>query len=477
MDSWCHNDSSLTVSILVSETLATNEAKHLLQLCKTGRLFEVQNWIASSKSLCLPADIKTTPLEVALGTGFHSLVELLVRNESSQELKNRALGKAVSFKRLDLIELLVANGAEPNSVPFIEVLEIWEPNIIRYFLDHGADFIKDSPFAVAFGAKIRTAINPWRECKEKYPDAAAQLQEQGDRALRHFCFDGNLKWVSLLMWAGADPRTSGPTLDDAEDESEHSTALNAAAYCKDVEILKRLKPDAKRDDLVQLLITASGGARSEVVRYLIELGANPDDKPNGGSSALDECLERFGFESFIHDCAFGNYSSKVKTPKYSVSKNRATIQLLLEHGALWRPDDATQVARVRRSLLECEPNVTLELVQRLTKHSACTHDTIHELLRTPAMKKHVEPVARKFFPMGFDIRTSNQKAEEERQRKHLADGLFLTLCLDTTERKSTTRFGMNQFNTWLRHTNFLTLVLQKFARGSIFLAQVGVIGR
>jgi hypothetical protein len=159
-------------------------------------------------------------LEVALDTGFHSLVELLVRNEPSQELKNRALQHALSHKRLDLIDLLVSHGADISSVPFVEVLLLWDPNIIRYFLDHGADFITDSPFAVAFGEKIRTALRPWRECREKHSDVAAQLQEQADRALRHFCFEGDLKWVSLLMWAGADPRSTGPMFDDDEDNSD-----------------------------------------------------------------------------------------------------------------------------------------------------------------------------------------------------------------------------------------------------------------
>jgi hypothetical protein len=35
-------------------------------------------------------------------------------------------------------------------------------------------------------------------------------------ALRQFCQEGNLKWVSLLIWAGANPRSSGPALDDAD---------------------------------------------------------------------------------------------------------------------------------------------------------------------------------------------------------------------------------------------------------------------
>ena len=49
------------------------------------------------------------------------------------------------------------------------------------------------------------------------------------------------------------------------------------------------------------------------------------------------------------------------------------------------------------------------------KHTACTHDPIHDLLRTPAIKKHLTPVARKFGLMGFDIWTKEQKAEDERR--------------------------------------------------------------
>ena len=117
---------------------------------------------------------------------------------------------------------------------------------------------------MAFREKIRTALRPWRECKEKYPDLAPQLQEQADRALRHFCFEGDLKWVSLLMWAGADPRSSGPMFDDDEDDPDgYITALDAATYSKDFQILKRLKPDAKRDDIDTLLTNAARRGHAE----------------------------------------------------------------------------------------------------------------------------------------------------------------------------------------------------------------------
>ena len=47
------------------------------------------------------------------------------------------------------------------------------------------------------------------------------------------------------MWAGANPRSRGPALDDAdhiEDAEWHTTALAEACYSGSVESLKRLKP-------------------------------------------------------------------------------------------------------------------------------------------------------------------------------------------------------------------------------------------
>src|SRR5437660_7225234 len=190
------------------KVLSDSETKELLSLCKLGRLFEVQKWIEAGKSLSVPREAKNTPLQASLESGFYRLAELLVQNDANQESKNSALWTALSTKRLDLIDLLVSNGAEIRSVPFIDVLMVWDPKIIRYFIDRGADIITDHPFATAFAERIRTALGAWRECKKNRPEFAGQLQEQADRALRYFCFNEDLTWVSLLKWAGADPRSS-----------------------------------------------------------------------------------------------------------------------------------------------------------------------------------------------------------------------------------------------------------------------------
>jgi hypothetical protein len=219
------------------------------------------------------------------------------------------------------------------------------------------------------------------------------------------------------MWAGADPRTTGPSLNDSEEEWDQTTALKEASSCRNVEILKRLKPDPRRDNLAELLISAAGFARAEVVRYLIELGAILNDQRNGGSSALDHCLTSFRFRSFSYDFDLWSYRKNSKASKYAVSETRDTIELLLKHGAIWRPSDKEQIGQVRRSLLECEADVTLELVEKLKKQAAATTEDITELLRTPSMKKHLESLSRKFVPIGFDVRSPEQKLEDKRQKE------------------------------------------------------------
>lgn len=54
-----------------------------------------------------------------------------------------------------------------------------------------------------------------------------------------------------MLWAGADARASGPTLDekDPTDPGCYVSAMQEACYAGTVEVLRKLKPEAGRDDL------------------------------------------------------------------------------------------------------------------------------------------------------------------------------------------------------------------------------------
>jgi hypothetical protein len=112
----------------------------------------------------------------------------------------------------------------------------------------------------------------------------------------------------------------------------------AATYPEDLQILRRLKPDPKTDDLESLLVESARLGHVDTVRYLLELGARPNAKENGGSAAVDNCLESFEYGKFRYRSYFTDLNSRSKASKY-----------------------AEQIALVRRDLYKCEPEVTVEI--------------------------------------------------------------------------------------------------------------------
>lgn len=106
----------------MNDPLSPAEAKELLRLCETGRLYGVEEWIRAGKSIVVPKEVRKTPLAVAMSTGFRSLVELLLRHEQRQEAKDAVLEEALLFDRPAFVELALLHGADIRSVPFLSAL-------------------------------------------------------------------------------------------------------------------------------------------------------------------------------------------------------------------------------------------------------------------------------------------------------------------------------------------------------------------
>jgi len=181
-----------------------NPARELVRLCRAGMLYEIEKWINDGKPLEISATTKRgrprSLLEIAVDTGFHSLVELIAKHDDSQSAKDAALAGAVSSRRLDLVKLLLAHGADIKSVPLTGVLLTWEPTMIRFFLSDGADPVAGRPFAEAFGAKVRTVLRPFVEYKQTHPELAAAICESR-RSTNTICYPG--KWTSSPKRAGS----------------------------------------------------------------------------------------------------------------------------------------------------------------------------------------------------------------------------------------------------------------------------------
>src|SRR6188508_2909108 len=111
-------------------------------------------------------------------------------------------------------------------------------------------------------------------------------------------------------------------------------AFHEAAASGKVEILRRLKP-TRADDLAGMLERAAFSAHQDVIAYLLDLGANPNDKSDGGSTALEASIRHLGWEDF--DRVRYHYGASYQTPGHKVSKGREAIRLLVQRGAIWTP--------------------------------------------------------------------------------------------------------------------------------------------
>ncbi|MFW6147710.1 MAG: ankyrin repeat domain-containing protein [Thermodesulfobacteriota bacterium] len=136
----------------------------------------MQEWIASGKPVNPPPSVsgykRKSPLEIAIGLGFHSLVQVLLQGGADlHEPRYWPLDDALRKRRLDLVKLLVEHGADIHSVSTASVFETWQPDIMKWFIEQGADVETDNPLAYAFCERIKTALGIFKSYKDRFPES------------------------------------------------------------------------------------------------------------------------------------------------------------------------------------------------------------------------------------------------------------------------------------------------------------------
>ncbi|MCA9670671.1 MAG: hypothetical protein KC503_33975 [Myxococcales bacterium] len=283
-----------------------DELDELVQLCRQGKLFEVQAWVSSGKPIAMPENTpsrshRRNPLRVAMNAGFHSLVEVLLDAGAPRVEGNyNALQHAVDLRRPDLAELLFSHGAAANEVSMRWVLGEWNPEMIDLFISHGGSLHEDHAVAHALMDCIRPAIGV---VKRNAGDA--EIMRQAEFALRHHAWEGNVKWVSLLLWAGVDPWARGwfqiedlEQPDDDDDDGEYPSAVEWAASAGHLEVLKLKKlPTAAASDHPERSRLLTYARSSEVLAWLFEQGHRPELLERRGSRMISQLLNAMTWSS------------------------------------------------------------------------------------------------------------------------------------------------------------------------------------
>jgi hypothetical protein len=364
-----------------------DELEPLLALCRTGKLFDVVEWVKAGKPVALPENAGAkgahrNPLRVAMDRGFHSLVQVLLEAGAPYRVGGyNALENAVDLRRPDLAALLVQHGARVSDVSMRRVIEEWDTEVVDLFLTNGANLQEGMPVAWGLIGKIRPALGLLKRFGATNPD----IMKQAACALRHHANEGNIKWVSLLLWAGADPCVSGSP--DPDNEDDDFNAFEWAAMAGKVEVLQLKKMvaalDPARPESARILDYCHD---SEVLALFLAKGLRPDRLPDRGTSAIQSILRSMSWQFYEGSL----YPFASQRPRSNIDSSRARerlkmIHMLVAHGAKWLPKDKQAIGYARRELLMMAPDYLLEFVWLMHKYGAARRSDIEELFRTPSV--------------------------------------------------------------------------------------------
>lgn len=373
----------------------------LVDLCRAGKLFEVQTWVGKGKPINPPTghyrgNRKKVAIEYAIDAGFHSLVKVLL--DAGTELGPVdgycPMGMALEKRRLDIVELLVEHGYDPTTVNARTVLATWDPAIMEFFVSAGCDFDEGKPLAWALCNRIRTSLPLVNKYRDKFPT----FEEQVNIALRHHCKEGNAKWVSLMLWAGGDPLSPGEEDPDRELDLEDGglSALGFAALYNHYDLfeMKAIKPYLNQPGTAEILDYVIGPSSTSVLASILKRGLDPNNNERGGCSGIQRCVERFcqygGYSRYgfdYHRTSFGESETKNRDLDSERSREfMKMIYLLSEAGGKWRPDES-DIKSARQSLTKMKPEYTVEFISLMARFQAAKRQDVEALIRTPTIKK------------------------------------------------------------------------------------------
>ncbi len=352
-------------------------SSELMILVREGRLFDLQRWIGERKPLRFGESNRSVVLRAAIETGFHSMVETMLKAATwSPEELGDALRICLYPRRPALAELVINAGASFQAVDFGDVCMTMNASLMKRFLHEGGDPAKDNAFARALSDyKAKPLLGFYREMRGEYP----VLNSQAALALYQAVDERNLRWTSLLVWAGADPLLPVPYgLDDKWGETESmTTAADQACWLADDRFFKamRLKPTKEQ----ALEFCRSVAFKPTVAKFEMLLRGFSAEDLNQGERRSCRFLEDLVGDREMR-FSWSPPDSEEDTHRIQC------IEFLLDRGARWNPSDEG-IREARRGLATHKGLYVVQVI-RLLLYTAGASDVhvVWEVCRTEKLK-------------------------------------------------------------------------------------------
>lgn len=362
----------------MAETL--DEILPLITLCTSGKLYEVEEWIAEGKPIqCVPSDDPrwrklSTPLQIAADLGFHSLAALLLVNGYDPNGDDDSpLSGPVRSRNHSMVSLLLEYGTDPRGFDFCDALETYDREMMDRLIIAGANPCLENAVARALRHKARPLLGFVKSYREQFPC----LQRQIDIALNAAVNREDERGVALMLWLGANPHAFVPCSPYPEDEAYGMVSLESpferTLWMSREAILEMLlKKPIPADQADYLLRRVSHRGLPKVVSRLLKEGANPNQTEEEDWHILDGFIN-----SLTYRWRFSENDSD--------ERGLEALKIILEAGAKW-PHTQPDIPRLRRKLLHCTSGTLKRIVELLKEHEVLSVEQIHDLTRTPKMK-------------------------------------------------------------------------------------------
>lgn len=377
----------LTTKSLDRTTPYVDDLTKLHELCRYGRLYDVERWIRSDRPLQLVAGIRVggrrraSALEIALEGGNQALVLLLLCNGYDLNAEtNCPLDFALRARRWDLFDMLLDWGADPHRVDRSDLFGTYQTPLFERFLSLGVDLTDGHELADTLAH--HTSNKPLFGFARRHRQRDPAFQVELNMALGFHAEEGNEKGVALCLWAGANPHAPAPSLrwgflygSDDEDEDKPGiagySAIHEACSHGHVEILKRFCPDPSRDDFEELYYATENSA---VIKYLASMAP-----PKNVGALIQRLLWR----------AVSPFGNDRWQPLYS-------LKTLFDLPVRWETSATEEIAAVRYDLLKAPDCTYVDVMKLLAQRDNCAPEVLKELGRTPAMRRRMKEVG--FIP-------------------------------------------------------------------------------
>lgn len=363
-------------------TTDPDELTELHRFCREGRLYDIERWIQIGRPIQLAEGTPvrrrrpSSALEIALEDENHALTLLLLCNGYDPNLEpDCPLDLAMRARRWDLLDLLLAWGADPHRVSLEVLFDTYSSDLWKRFRALGVDLT--AGHALARALADHTSNKPLFGFARRHREHDPRIQAELNMALGHHAGEGSEKGVQLCLWAGADPHTPArdlrhPEIYGGAGEGSRFQGFSAtwhACMRGHTQILERLGPDPSLDDFEDLY----GAARSGAVIDLLARHALPQ---NVGA--------------LIHHHL---WSLTIRIHEW---ESLETLRRIFELGVRWGESSPEAIAGIRAYLLKTSDHAFVEVMQILAEGDHCSPDILKELARTPSMRARMQKVG--FLP-------------------------------------------------------------------------------